>query len=214
MAERRRPARTRRGAGPARKPAYHHGNLREALVAQARALLEEGGVAGLSLRGVARRAGVSGAAPYHHFRDKEALLGAVAADGFRAFTQALRRGTQSGGRDPELRLRKQGAAYVEFAVGNPALFRLMMGGEHGTGEPDSELKAAGRDAFEQLRDAAAQAAAGADQGEPRRLRLLALWATVHGLAMLILDRRVDPASYGFKSVRDLAEAMLDEILDG
>jgi AcrR family transcriptional regulator len=199
-----------------KKPAYHHGNLREALVMQARALLEEGGVAALSLRGAARRAGVSGAAPYHHFRDKEALLGAVAADGFRAFTDALRRGTLSGGRDPELRLRKQGAAYVEFAVRNPALFRLMMGGEPGSGEAAPELKAAGKDAFEQLRAAAAEAGAGAgaDEGEPQPLRLLALWAIVHGLAMLILDRRVDPASFGFKSVRDLAEGMLDEILDG
>src|SRR5271167_202611 len=111
---------TKRGAS------YHHGDLRAALVQAARTILETQGLATLSLRGAARAAGVSPAAPYHHFPDKQALLDAVAAQGFDALTAAMttRMAKET---NPDARLEASGVGYVVFAVENPALFGLMFG---------------------------------------------------------------------------------------
>ena len=109
-----------------REAPYHHGDLRDALIAAAQEILEANGLASLSLRGVARCAGVSPAAPYHHFPDKQALLDAVAERGFDALTAAMttRMDKVSGG---AARLDASGIGYVAFAVANPALFGLMFG---------------------------------------------------------------------------------------
>ena len=113
-----------------RGTSYHHGDLRDALLRSARTILETQGLAALSLRGVARAAGVSPAAPYHHFPDKQTLLNAVAAEGFDALTSAMekRMATKTG---LNARVDASGVGYVTLAVENPALFRLMFGGgEH------------------------------------------------------------------------------------
>ena len=104
---------------------YHHGDLRHALIEATESLLAERGPESFSLREVARRAGVSPAAPAHHFGDASGLLTAVAALGFDALAQALRAAETRGGRDPLKRLREQGVGYVEFATRHPARFRLM-----------------------------------------------------------------------------------------
>src|ERR1700753_488580 len=102
------------GRAKAAKP-YHHGNLREKLVAATEALILERGVDGFSLREVARRAGVSPAAPSHHFGDARGLLSEVAALGFRDFGDALAEADARAGDDPVKRLDEQGKAYVAFA---------------------------------------------------------------------------------------------------
>src|SRR5271154_1132897 len=109
-----------------RTASYHHGDLRDALVRAGRTILEEDGLAVLSLRRVARTAGVSPAAPYHHFADKQALLDAVATQGFDALTSAMET-RMAKETDPDARLDASGVGYVVFAVENPALFRLMFG---------------------------------------------------------------------------------------
>ena len=115
--------------GEAKRDAtYHHGDLREALVRAARTILEKQGLAALSLRGAARGAGVSPAAPYHHFPDKHALLDAVAAQGFDALTSAMEK-RMAKQKSPSARLDASGVGYVVFALENPALFRLMFGGD-------------------------------------------------------------------------------------
>ncbi len=106
---------------------YHHGDLRRVLVAEAGALVAESGARHLSLREVARRAGVSQTAPYRHFEDKEDLLAAVAAEGFGALARHTAE-RASGGRTARTRLRRGSLAYVEFATANPGLFRLMFSG--------------------------------------------------------------------------------------
>lgn len=114
----------------ARKPGgrYHHGELRRALLDEATAVVEREGVAALSLRDLARRLGVSHAAPAHHFADKPALLVELARDGFERFTAAMEAaGAQ--GRDPVDRLRRIGEAYVHFAIEHPGRFRVMFGRE-------------------------------------------------------------------------------------
>src|ERR1700683_2993238 len=110
-----------------RAASYHHGDLRDALVLAARTILEKRGLAALSLRAAARAAGVSPAAPYHHFADKKALLDAVAAQGFDALTSAMEK-PMAKKTDPDARLDASGIGYVVFALENPALFRLMVGG--------------------------------------------------------------------------------------
>src|ERR1700716_351231 len=105
------------------KTTYHHGNLRPALVRAAMELLEEGGEAALSLRAVARRAGVSPAAPYRHFPDREALVSAVAAQGYRELAERLAAAHPAPATPEDLA--DVAVAYVQFALAHPALFRAM-----------------------------------------------------------------------------------------
>ena len=165
----------------ATKPAYHHGDLRSALVDAGLAILAEGGdPAALSFREAARRVGVSAMAPYRHFADKEALLAAIAAVGFERFAAAQQ--ASGDAPTPAAALKAQGIAYVTFAVENPALFRLMFG----AGAPSKanpELGEAARASFGHLMTGVANVPSRADQMD----RVLAHWSLVHGLAMLALD---------------------------
>ena len=142
---------------------YHHGDLRAALLDAADALLEAGEV---SLREAARRAGVSPAAAYRHFADKEALLAALAARHFAQFGAAL---AGAG-------IRAQGPAYVRFALERPGRFRLMFGPLLCRAGAHPELRAAADAAFAAL----TRAAGGREAG-------IRAWALVHGLAHLMLD---------------------------
>src|SRR4051794_796732 len=103
---------------------YHHGDLRKALLIAAEADLAEKGLEGFTLRGCARRAGVSHAAPAHHFKDTGALLTALAADGYERFTAAMQK-RQAAETTARARLIGAGLGYLDFALANPALFRLM-----------------------------------------------------------------------------------------
>lgn len=163
------------------KTAYHHGDLREALVEAGLAILAEGGgVAALSLREAARRAGVSAMAPYRHFADKEALLAAIATVGFERLAAAQRE-AEAAAPSPVAALKGQGIAYVAFACANPALFRLMFGA--GAPHKHGDLAAAGKVSFDLL----AARVAGLPSREPIPDRVLAHWSLMHGLAMLAVD---------------------------
>ena len=106
---------------------YHHGDLRASLLAAAEAELADRGVEAFSLRQVAKRAGVSHAAPAHHFGDAGGLLTALATEGYRAFQQALDDGMAQAGDDPRERQMAAGLGYIRFATARPALFRLIFG---------------------------------------------------------------------------------------
>ena len=151
---------------------YHHGDLRPALLRSAARLLEKEGPGALSLRAVARRAGVSHAAPYRHFADREALLAALAAEGFRRLGEAL--APASG--------RAMGEAYVRFALDHPQLFRLMFGGHLGFARHRELAQAAGRPYQALLAAFRAQPAIADPQ-----TAAAAAWSLVHGLAHLLLD---------------------------
>ncbi|HSN90738.1 MAG TPA: helix-turn-helix domain-containing protein, partial [Anaeromyxobacteraceae bacterium] len=112
----------------ARKPRgrYHHGELRRALLDGALAVIERDGVSALSLRDLARRLGVSHAAPAHHFTDKMALLAEIAREGFERFGAALGAAAEASP-DDDTRLVEIGRAYVGFALAHPATFRVMFG---------------------------------------------------------------------------------------
>src|SRR5436190_23943930 len=112
---------------PAKKAPYHHGDLRRALIREALALVAEKGVAGLTLRETARRAGVSQTAPYRHFPDKEALLAAVAEGGFRRLGEAMTRAARPHRANPARALEAMAIAVVRFAAHHGAHYRLMCG---------------------------------------------------------------------------------------
>lgn len=175
---------------------YHHGNLRPALLREAEQLIRDDGVEGLSLRRLAERAGVSRAAPYHHFEDKNALLCALAGRGFADLT-ALIEGAELGpAGDPEPGLRRFVRDYLRFATDDPERYELMFGRTiWKIGRPTSELRAVAYDCFQRYVDRiVALLGAGARQSGSRPLRLAqASWATLHGLCRLLIDGiYVDP----------------------
>ena len=165
------------------REAYHHGGLRRTLIAVAVELVAREGAEALSLREVARRAGVSHNAPYRHFPSRAALLAAVAAAGFEALTAKLETVPETA--LPAARLQALGQAYVAFALENGALYRLMFGGAVESGA-DPALAAAGERAFALLR----RAVAAIEPQAPLREATVSAWAFVHGLAHLALDRQL------------------------
>lgn len=167
---------------------YHHGALREALIAAAEAELAEHGVERFSLRATARRAGVSPAAPAHHFGDARGLLTAVATAAFVDFGLALAAADDAAPRATDTRLRAQGIAYVNFALAQPARFELMWRkGLLNAGDPD--LAAAGGAAFAILQRAVGGSDCGAHGASDQipSAAAIACWAIVHGFARLALD---------------------------
>lgn len=176
---------------PGGKQGYHHGDLRRALLAAAEAELAEKGAEGFSLRGCARRAGVSHAAPAHHFGDAAGLLAALAAEGFQRFLATMRSRVEAAdGNDPDARLIASGLGYIEFARANPALFRLMFSSDR-PDPGDEGLRQAAGAAFDYLGKAAGHLAGAEPMATSRgRRQVAALWAMAHGLADLLLSQRM------------------------
>lgn len=167
---------------------YHHGDLRAALIAAAEAVIRERGVDGFSLREAARRAGVSPAAPQHHFGDARGLLTALATAGFTELGDALA-AADAVAADREARIRGQGIAYVRFALSQPARFDVMWRKARiDCGDP--AYAAAASRAFALLQAAVAgrpfdaEAPGPSDRSDPRAI---ACWSLVHGFARLALD---------------------------
>src|SRR5712691_10955911 len=169
---------------------YHHGNLRTALLDAALRLVKTGGPETLTLRAAARLAGVSQAAPYRHFANKEALLAAVAEEGFRAMTAAMRKATDAAS-GPLERFRALGLSYIQFATSNPSHFRVMFGSETGDRSAYAGLHEAATENFHMLIDAVAecQQAGLVRSGEAEELALAA-WSNVHGVSALLVNRQL------------------------
>jgi AcrR family transcriptional regulator len=201
----------------ARKPAntYQHGNLREALVQAGLKLLSEGGVEGLSLRAAAQLAGVSHAAPYRHFKDKDALVAAIAEQGFRLLTASMRAELAlldaSQAADLHQRLAAVGKGYVQFALQHPAYLRVIFGGVLAKDRTTPELKLAGNEAYETLRGLVAEGVArGQLVGGDADTLSLACWSMVHGLShLLISDAIVLPPGMAAPAVTEMLLRILN-----
>lgn len=165
--------------------AYHHGNLREALIQAARELIKEKGPGGFTFADAARSAGVSPAAPYRHFRDREALLADVAREGFQRFEAMLSTGWNGGKPDPMAAFNNVGKAYLAFARAEPAYYAAMF--ESGL-PPDlsPDLRAASDRAFGVLRSAADVLVTLLPAGKrpPALMMSLHIWSMSHGIASL------------------------------
>jgi AcrR family transcriptional regulator len=187
---------------------YHHGKLREALLARAAEVIEEAGVEGLSLRQLARDLGVSHAAPGKHFRDKQALLDALALDGFRNMNARITGASEAAG-DHRSRFVRIARAYVDFAVSHPVLLAVMHSTKH---HPDSsdELRNIGEDGIRIARAliADAQNAGELASGDVERLALVC-FVSLHGAAILAPGNLLDGTS-----VDDLTLATTDLLWAG
>jgi AcrR family transcriptional regulator len=175
--------------GMADRP-YHHGNLRTALLAEAERTVREQGVDQLSLRQLAREAGVSHGAPRRHFADRQALLDALAEAGFERLGAELRRALESAGEDFEARLRATALAYVRFATRDAALLELMFAGKHR--EQSGALHEAADRAFSAVIELILQGQANGalESGDTERVALV-LFATIQGIAALTTSGIVD-----------------------
>lgn len=171
-----------------RRPAevsYHHGDLRRALIDATAKIVAKDGAAAVSLREVARVAGVSHNAPYRHFESLAALLAAVASEGFGAFRVRLEAAAKKA--SPAQRKGALGKAYLDFALDNPRLYLLMFGPDLDKAAHPELLKAS-QDAFGVL---LSETAKGGGSGQTDAI---AAWAFVHGLAHLIIDKQIKPSN--------------------
>jgi len=197
-----------RKEGSLARPAdgYHHGSLRAACVEAGVRLVEVGGLPGLTIRGVARLAGVSHTAPLHHFRNREELLDAVADRGFGLLIERLER-SLSPNATPMAALRAYGRAYVDHAVAHPGLFAMMF---------RPKVAAQGEASYRRLVDfcAAGQAAGELPGDDPFRIALM-LWSTVHGLATLYVTANPGSRQLAGQPTDPgvAADAILDHMLD-
>ena len=190
---------------------YHHGDLRQTLLDAALELLQTDGAAALTLRAVARAAGVSHTAPYRHFKDRNALVAAVADDAFERLGAAISAAVAEGPRGVAA-LERGLAAYVAFAHAHPAEYRVMFGPEVSTSGERAADAPAGLQVFGILREgiAALQERRLVGPGHPTLMATTA-WATLHGLVMLSLDGRI--AATG-SSIDTLVAAASDILLSG
>ncbi|NNF56993.1 MAG: TetR/AcrR family transcriptional regulator [Rhodothermaceae bacterium] len=192
-----------------KKTAYHHGALKSALLNEAATLIRAQGTEAVTMRELATRLGVSRTAAYRHFENKEALLVAVAAEGFERLAMALHAaGEGQTGRD---RVEAMGQAYVRFALANPAHYRLMYGREALRRREIPALQAAADQAYDELVALieAEQHSGLLRAGDARQLVYVA-WALVHGLALLLVDGQMEEPD----DTDALAALAIRTLLDG
>lgn len=174
-----------------RERAYHHGDLRNTLIDAALTQIASVGARALSLREVARSAGVSHTASYRHFPSKESLLAAIAEQGFVMLADAIATAVDAHAGDPLAALQASGVAYVEFGVQYPQHLQIMFGGLIGRQADHPALQVAAEGAYERLREVVRDAQhAGLVRTGDERIIALASWAQVHGLALLIAGGQV------------------------
>ncbi len=175
-----------------KKLKYHHGELRSALIDAALQILESGGMDALSLRVLARATGVTQAAPYSHFRDKDDLLAAVAETGFQRL--ALQMADEATGQNSvQARIEKLMGAYVRFAVANKPLFQLMFSRELAVMKDYPTLAMTAGKSYSLISSTLAQRGAPADE---TRFLTVAIWSLCHGLTTLIVDEKIKLEQFG------------------
>jgi AcrR family transcriptional regulator len=169
---------------------YHHGSLKDALLEAARSLLAERGPAGFTLAEAAKLVGVTAAAPYRHFSDRNALMSELARRGFEQFGKRLASAWDDGRPDPQAALARMGAAYLAFSRDEPGLYTAMFNNVAALAAPDAGAPA--ETAIEILRTAARNVLRkrGALEGGARELAL-EIWSMSHGVAMLSLAGHLD-----------------------
>lgn len=192
------------------KTTYHHGDLKEALLAAALKLVDEKGVYGFTMNEACRIALVSNAAPYRHFQDKDSLLAEVARRGFIEFSQALLSSTENTPRGSMERLREIGHAYLHFAFKQPAQYQVMFGWR-GRFNQFPELDAEVRQAFAQLLNCVEECiSAKTILSDNPMISSMIIWSSLHGLVKLILDGVV---SHNNALPKSTPFQVFDELID-
>ncbi len=187
---------------------YHHGDLRVALLAAALQLIDEHGVKSFSLKDAAKMAGVSTAAPYRHFADKEAVIRAILVEGYELFNESLAE-AYAKGKSPQGRITELGVAYVRFAEQHPAHFRVMFGLAGSAGDQPLDAEPTG---FLLLVEGVEALLPGAS-GEQHRDLVVACWSVVHGFAMLLIDGALE-ATMGMPDAEKQLRRTLGVMISG
>lgn len=188
---------------------YHHGDLRRALVDAARRLLEAEGPTALSLRAVAREAGVSPAAPYHHFKDKAELLDAVAQEGWDILSQMMVEA--KAGAEGLHQLTALGLAYVCFARDNPAIYRVMYDAARDKEMLPEDIQDKKDSAYCMVRDTMIEHGANPDDEVHLELASVAAWCGAHGLAEMAGFKQFDHLKEAMGGERQFLEAVLNHM---
>ena len=188
---------------------YHHGDLRNALIEAGVEILEEEGNSAISLRKVARKVGVSHAAPYRHFENKELLIAAIAEEGYGKLEEKMKGAIDNFPGDSRVQLIELGWAYIQFALENPNHLRVMFTDFSEACELETTST------FDVLVQAimAGQEANEVVAGDAMSLALT-LWSTVHGLSTLLIENKIPPVSSGAVSAEVVARASLQTAYDG
>ena len=199
-----------------KKGTYHHGNLRRVLLDSALVMVEKEGPHSVSLRAVARLAGVSPAAPHRHFTGKEGLLAAVAEEGFRALEQKMESASQATCGFALAEFRAIGFAYVHFAARNPSHFCVMFSPEVSDKSEYPSLKEAADRASQTIFDAIANCQRPGLEGgdtDPQHL-FISAWSTFHGLATLIVGGHLESSVGSDAELEALGNGVTDVLCRG
>ena len=194
---------------------YHHGDLRNALIQAGLELLAEGGVQELDLRKVARRAGVSHAAPYRHFADKQALIAAINEEGFHLLAERIRSTLREVSDEPVEQLLGVALAYVRFAKENPWLMREMFSGLTIERETFESLHTASKSVYRLYAEVIrrGQESGKIVDGDPTALAGV-LWSVLHGLAMLIIENQMRPYADGPEGTERVTRYTIEVLYGG
>ncbi len=184
---------------------YHHGNLRDALLVAARDLLEQDGIEGLSLRALAKATGVTQAAPYSHFRDKDELLAAIAEEGFQRLAIQMAEDA-TGAASTQDRLKKLVVSYISFAQSNKALFQIMFGRELSDLKRFPTLAMTAGKSYALLSSALAGRL---KEGVDARFLSVSLWSLCHGLTTLVIEQKLSIDSFGTASLEEFVARSVD-----
>jgi AcrR family transcriptional regulator len=198
---------------PTKKKSYHHGDLKNALVKAGVEILAHDGVGGLSLRKVAKRAGVSHTAPYSHFADKQALIAAISTEGFRQLYQRIHASAQKYRDTPSKQLVEAAWVYVQFAMDDPDRFKVMFSAVLKKEKEYPEFVTESQKNFELVKDIVKRNQAAGTLGKgPLDMIALSAWGIVHGLVMLLLEGQISHTVLERGSLRQLLEFQLKQIM--
>jgi len=195
-----------------KKKTYHHGDLKNALIKAGVEILAKDGVSGLSLRKVALRAGVSHAAPYAHFADKQALIAAISTEGFRQLYERVSGVAEKYQSQPEKQLTEAAWAYVQFAMDDRDRFKVMFSGVLEKEKEYSDFVVESQRNFQLVKSIVeANQASGRLRGGDSALVALSAWGIIHGFLMLLLEGQISHAVLEKMSLRELVEFQLEQI---
>jgi AcrR family transcriptional regulator len=191
---------------------YHHGNLKNALIQAGIKILSKDGVGGLSLRKVAKQAGVSHSAPYAHFPDKQSLIAAISTEGFKQLYAELEAAIASHGRNPKRQLMEGTRAYVEFAMNNTDTFKIMFSGVLQKEKAYPAFVEISRKTFDRVVEVvrACQTAGILRAGSPEVLAV-SVWGQLHGIVSLALEGQISHTILHDHSLSEIVSFAVDQL---